>query len=173
MVCETVNAKSLTTTPSSVLSIGDAAILPLEINARAIRPYPPANVKINDDYYPEEIETDLVLTWVDRNRVQQTGGAILGWTEGGVALESGTSTLLTIKEFNSEDEVMATHNINAIGANTYTLAISAMQAETRWLEITAKTLRDEYESYQSFVHVVNLSNFFSEPYDIAYTVSEV
>lgn len=170
---ETVNAKSLTTTPSSVINIADASELPLEINARAIRPYPPANVKINGQYYLDEIDSDLILTWVDRNRVQQTGGEILGWTEGGVALESGASTLLTIKEFSSEDEILATHSIDATGTNTYTLAISAMQAETRSLEITAKTLRDGYDSYQSFVHVVNLSNFFSEPYGITYTVSEV
>lgn len=163
---ESVNAKSLTTTPSSILSIGDAAILSLEINARAIRPYPPANVKINGDYYPEEIETDLVLTWVDRNRVQQTGGSVLGWTDGGVTIESGTSTMLTIKEFDVDDLTIATHNIDATGTNTYTLTISAIQAETKLIEVTAKTVRDGYECLQPFVHTVKLSQFFSAPYNL-------
>jgi len=147
--------------------------LPLEFDARAIRPYPPANVKINDEYYPIAIETDLIVTWVDRNRVQQTGGSILGWTDGGVTIESGTSIMLTIKELDVDDLVVATHNIDATGTNTYTLAISAMQAETRSIEVTAKTVRDGYDSYQFFQHTVELLIFFSAPYGITYTLREV
>lgn len=169
---EIVNAKVLTTTPSGVYDLGSATALPVEINARPIRPYPPANVKINDKYYPSEIETDLIVTWVDRNRLQQTGGSILGWTDGGVALESAASTILTIKELDVDDLVIATHNINATGSNTYTLTIAAMQAKTRSIEVTAKTVRDGYESYQYFKHIVQLSTFFTAPYNITYTVRE-
>lgn len=169
---EVIDAKVLTTTPSGVQNLGDATALPVEFNARMIRPYPPANVKINDEYYPVEIETDLVVTWVDRNRLQQTGGSILGWTDGGVALESGASTMLTIKELDVDDLVIATHNINATGTNTYTLTIASMQAETRSIEVTAKTVRDGYDSYQYFKHIVQLSTFFTAPYNITYTVRE-
>ncbi|WEI20150.1 hypothetical protein PY247_10740 [Acinetobacter proteolyticus] len=173
VLSEVIDAKVLTTTPSGVLDMLEAAVLSLEIDARPNRPYPPANVKINSEYYPEEIETDLVVTWVDRNRLQQTGGAILGWTDGGVALESGAATMLTIKELNSSNVVVATHNVNATGTNTYTLAISSMQAETRSIDVTAKTVRDGYDSYQYFKHIVELSTFFSAPYNIAYSVREV
>jgi hypothetical protein len=163
---EIVEAKVLTTTPSGIQSIGDATALPVEFDARMIRPYPPANVKINDEYYPIAIETDLIVAWVDRNRVQQTGGAILGWIDGGVTIESGTSTMLTIKEFDVDDLLVATHNIDATGPNTYTLAISTMQAETRSIEVTAKTVRDGYECLQPFEYIVELSEFFSAPYDL-------
>lgn len=172
VISEVVNAKVLTTTPSGILDIAAANEASVTLNARAIRPYPPADVKINDEYYPLEIESDLVVTWVDRNRLQQTGGSILGWTDGGVALESAASTMLTIKELDVDDLVIATHNINATGTNTYTLAISAMQAETRSIEVTAKTVRDGYESYQYFQHIVLLSTFFTAPYNITYTVRE-
>lgn len=172
VLSEVIDAKVLTTTPSGVQELSDAAALSVEMDARPIRPYPPANVKINDEYYPSEIETDLIVTWVDRNRLQQTGGSILGWTDGGVALESAASTTLTIKELDVDDIVIATHNINATGSNTYTLAISAMQAETRSIEVTAKTVRDGYESYQYFQHIVLLSTFFTAPYNITYTVRE-
>lgn len=166
VIGEEIAAQVVTTTPSGVQDLETAPELPLEFDARAIRPYPPANVKINDEYYPIEIETDLVVAWVDRNRVQQTGGAILGWTDGGVTIESGTSIMLTIKELDVDDLVVATHNIDATGTNTYTLAISAMQAETRSIEVTAKTVRDGYECLQPFEYIVELSEFFSAPYDL-------
>ncbi len=173
VLSEVIDAKVLTTTPSGVLDILEAAVLSLEMDARPNRPYPPANVKINSEYYPEEIETDLVVTWVDRNRLQQTGGSILGWTDGGVALEGGAATMLIIKELNGSNVVIATHNVNATGTNTYTLAISVMQPETRSLEVAAKTARDGYDSYQFFKHTVELSTFFSAPYNITYSVREV
>lgn len=171
VLSEVIDAKVLTTTPSGVQELNDVTALSVEMNARPIRPYPPANVKINGDYYPVEIETDLIVTWVDRNRLQQTGGTVLGWTDEGVALESGASTMLTIKEHDAADLVIATHNINATGTNSYTLTIAAMQAETRAVEVTAKTVREGYESYQFFQHKVQLSTFFSEPYNITATVT--
>lgn len=170
VLSEVVDAKVLTTTPSGVQELGDVTAISVEMYARQIRPYPPANVKINDEYYPAEIETDLVVTWVDRNRLQQTGGSILGWTDGGVALESGAATMLVIKELNESNVVIATHNVNATGTSSYTLTIASMQADTVKLEVSVKTNRDGYESYQYFKHTVDLSTFFSAPYDIHYTV---
>jgi len=105
---EIINVKALTTTPSGILDLDDTEAQQVEIQARAIRPYPPANVKINDVYWPTEIETDLVLTWVDRNRLQQTGGSILGWFEGGVAIEPGTQTHLILTQFDENDVELAT-----------------------------------------------------------------
>lgn len=170
---ETVNAKSLTTTPSSVFNIADAPELPLELNARAIRPYPPANVKINGGYYPVEINSDLILTWVDRNRVQQTGGEILGWTDGSVTIESGTQTWVTVKELDASDAVLATHNVNVTGLNTYTLPVSSMNNGAKFLDVTLKTVRSGYDSYQSFNYKLKFTAFFSAPRNITYTVREV
>lgn len=163
---ENVSLKALTLTGSDVLELSEATIHSLTLSNRAIRPYPSANVKINGEYYPQDIETELIVTWVDRNRVQQTGGSILGWTEGGVTIESGTSTMLTIKELDVDDLVVATHNIDATGTNTYTLAISAMQANTRFVKVTLKTMRDGYECLQPFDYTVELSQFFSAPYNL-------
>lgn len=170
---ELIRAKVLTTTPSGILGIDEATALPLEMNARPNRPYPPANVKINGQYYPQDIELDLVVTWVDRNRIQQTGGSILGWTDGGVALESGAATMLILEELDENEVVVATHNVNATGTNSYTLPISSMQPETRFVGVTAKTVRDGYESFQFFQHKVELSSFFTAPYNLSYTVREL
>ncbi len=163
---ETINVKTLTTTPSGILSLDDVDAQQVEIQARAIRPYPPANVKINDAYWPTEIETDLVLTWVERNRIQQTGGSILGWFDGGIAIEPGTQTHLTITQFDEDQVELATNNANVTGSTSYTFAISAMQANTRTVEIVLKTIRDGYECLNPFTHTVELSQFFSAPYDL-------
>lgn len=163
---EIINVKALTTTPSGILSLDDVDAQQVEIQARAIRPYPPANVKINEAYWPTEIETDLILTWVDRNRIQQTGGDILGWYEGGVAIEPGTQTHLTITQFDENDLELATTNANLTGTTSYTFPISSMQTDARKVRVILKTLRDGYECLQPFEYIVELSRFFSAPYDL-------
>ncbi|MEQ1411497.1 hypothetical protein [Acinetobacter indicus] len=161
---EEVLVSALTTTPSGVLELKGS--IPIEMKARAIRPYPPANVKINGEYWPAEIETDLILTWVDRNRVQQTGGGILGWFEGGVTIEPNTQTHLILTQLDENDLELATINANVTGATSYTMPISIMQASARTVRVTLKTVRDGYECLNSFVHTVELSQFFSAPYDL-------
>ncbi len=163
---EIIDAKVLTTTPSGILALGDAVNHEVEFNAWAIRPYPPANVKINGEYWPTEIETDLIITWVDRNRAQQTGGEIIGWYEGGVTIEPGVTYQLILIERDENTVELRTQNLSLGTMNTYTFATSAMNANTRTIEITLKSLRDGYECYQSFTHTVELSQFFSAPYDL-------
>ncbi len=161
---EEVLVSALTTTPSGMLeNKGSVAI---EMNARAIRPYPPANVKINGEYWPNEIETDLMITWVDRNRIQQTGGEMLGWFDAAVTIEPNTQTHLTLSQLDENQIELATTNANVSGTTSHTMPISTMQADTRFVKITLKTVRDDYECLQPFVHTVELSQFFSAPYDL-------
>lgn len=163
---EVLSLKAITLTGSDVLELNEAAAHSLTLTNRAIRPYPPANVKINDQYYPQDIETDLVLTWVDRNRLQQTGGSILGWYEGGVTIEPGTQTHLILTQLDENLIELATSNANVTGATSYTMPIATMQGDARFVKITLKTLRDEYECLQPFEYTVELSQFFSSPYDL-------
>lgn len=163
---EIINVKTLTTTPSGILSLDDVDAQQVEIRARAIRAYPSANVKINDAYWPTEIETDLILTWVDRNRVQQTGGSILGWYEGGVTIEPGTQTHLILTQLDENDLELATTIANVTGTTSYTLPISSMQADARTVRVVLKTLRDGHECLNPFIHTVELSQFFSAPYEL-------
>ena len=173
VIGETINVKTLTTTPSGILSLDDVDAQQVEIQARAIRPYPPANVKINDQYYPQDIETDLILTWVDRNRLQQTGGTPLSWFDSGVEIEIGTQTHLILTEYDENQIELATNNVNVTASNMYTLPISSMQADTKTVEITLKTIRDGHECSHPFKHIIELSQFFSAPYDLSAVVSEL
>ncbi len=170
---EIVNVKTLTTTPSGILNLDDVDAQQVEIKARANRPYPPANVKINGEYWPAEIETDLIITWVDRNRAQQTGGTPLGWFDEGVVIESGVTTHLRLAQYDKNQIELATNSANVSGTNTFTFPISSMQADTQTVEITLKTTRDGFDCLSPFVYTIELSTFYSAPYDITYIVSDL
>lgn len=163
---EILSLKALTLTGSDVLELNEASTHSLTLSSRAIRPYPPANVKINSEYWPAEIETDLIVTWVDRNRMQQTGGAPLSFYDVGIAVETNTQTHLILSQLDENKLELATQNTNVTGATSYTMSISNMQADTRFVKITLKTIRSGYECLQPFEHTCELSQFFSAPYDL-------
>lgn len=168
---EIVEAQVLTTTPSGIQDLSETGE-PVEIQARAIRPYPPANVKINGEYWPDEIETDLIVTWVDRNRLQQTGGETLGWFDASVTLEPNTQTILTIVEFDMDDAVLATHNINVVGVKSYFFEKAQMQAGTRYIHINLKTMRDGYACLSEFDHSVRIFKL-EPPANVTFEVIEL
>lgn len=167
---EEVLVSALTTTPSGMLE--NKGSIAIEMNARAIRPYPPANVKINGKYWPTYFEDDLVITWVDRNRLQQTGGSILGWFDGGVTLEPDTQTMLTITEYDANNIELSTQSANVTEVNTFTLLESGMSAGVRKIEITLKTVRDGYECLNPFTHSILISNLIA-PSNVAFEVIEL
>lgn len=169
---EIVNVKTLTTTPSGILNLDDVDTQQVEIKARAIRPYPPANVKINNVFKPSYFEDDFTLTWSDRNRLQQTGGEILGYFEPSVTLEPNTQTLLTIVELDASDLELAAHSANVTALNSYTLLESVMQANTRSLHINLKTVRDGYECINAFNHIVRIANL-TPPSNVTFEVIEL
>ncbi|MCO8058044.1 phage tail protein [Acinetobacter towneri] len=165
---DNVRASSLTVTPSSKLEhLGSA---PVYMRSRAIRPYPPANVKINGEYWPDEIETDLVITWSDRNRLSLNA---IDWYSPSVTIEQNTQTHLIISQLDENQIELATSNVNVTGAVSYAMSISSMQADTRFVKVAMKTVRDGFDCLNPFKHTVELSQFFSAPYNITYTVSDL
>ncbi len=162
---ENVKAQVLTTTPSGILSLNPQAVKNLEITGRANRPYPPANVKINGAYYPEKITSELVLTWVDRNRVQQTGGTILGWFDEGVSVEPGVTYHLTVYEIDKQANESMLFDQNIGSVNSYSVDLSLTRPETEFYKIALYAVRDGYESFQRFEHQVSTS--FTAPYDLS------
>lgn len=158
---EVVEAQVLTTTPSGIQELSATGV-PIEIQSRAIRPYPPANVKINDAYYPETIivTNDIVLTWVDRNRLQQTGGAPLGFFDEGVAVEQGVNY-----SYELVSEAVVLDSASGITGNTATILSSVLiQYKPHTLKLWS--VRDGYDSYQVFEH-----SFFVEPASLILTAT--
>lgn len=158
---EIVEAQVLTTTPSGIqeLSGNSQAI---EIRSRAIRPYPPANVKINDAYYPETIivTNDIVLTWVDRNRLQQTGGTPLGFFDDGVTVEQGVNYSYEL----ASDSVVL-DSASGITVNTATI-LSSVLIPNKPHTLKLWSMRYGYDSYQVFEH-----SFFAESASLILTAT--
>ena len=152
---EIVGVKALSTTPSGILSLDDVNPQQVEIVARAIRPYPPANVKIDDAYYPLEYAgSNIVLTWVNRNRLQQTGGEIIGWFESGVTPEADVTYQLEVCEVADDGIESTLLNINVGSLNTYTIELGEILETTIKLRIKLFSIRSEYASYQAYEHTL-------------------
>lgn len=88
---ESVAVKLLTINGLDVLPISDAPADTVTMAQRAIRPYPPADVTINAEHFPSAAISPISLAWAHRDRTQQTGGTVLGWTDAGVGPEAGTT----------------------------------------------------------------------------------
>lgn len=156
---EVINAKVLTTTPSGIQGLGDATALSVEMNARAVRPYPPANVKINGEYWPSFIEDHLALTWAHRNRLQQTGGEVLSWFNEDVTSETGVT--YKVKIFDDETD-LTIHEVSEITANNIVIDAQFLAPRTR---IELFSVRDGYESLQKFEHIFS-TVALDAPYDL-------
>lgn len=96
---ETVRAKLATVTGSGQLDLALASELQLTLEGRAARPYRPANLAVNGDIDATPNDTIVypaTLTWNHRNRLQETGGAPLQWTDASVTPEDGTTYRVTL-----------------------------------------------------------------------------
>ncbi len=156
---ETINVKTLTTTPSGILSLDDVDAQQVEIQARAIRPYPPANVKINGEYWPSFIDDHLALTWAHRNRLQQTGGEVLSWFNEDVTSETGVT--YKVKIFDDETD-LTIHEVSEITANNIVIDAQFLAPRTR---IELFSVRDGYESLQKFEHIFSTAAL-EAPYNL-------
>lgn len=154
----TVNVKVLTNTGRDILSEDSAISKQVELNSRAIRPYPPANVKINGQYFPIDFVGDLVVTWVDRNRIQQTGGEILGFYDNGVTIESDVNYIIEL--YDSNDVLIDSQNVGQL--NTATLNTSSLS--TQKAKISLYSIKNGFESFQKFDH--ELISIFLPPYNL-------
>lgn len=155
---EVIEAQVLTTTPSGIQELAVTGI-PVEIQARAIRPYPPANVKINGEYWPSSIDDHLALTWSHRNRLQQTGGEVLSWFNEDVTSETGVT--YKVKIFDDETD-LTIHEVSEITANNVVIDAQFLASRTR---IELFSVRDGYESLQKFEHIFSTAAL-DAPYNL-------
>lgn len=87
---ETVSAKVLTRAAGGKLASWAAPELHCQLVARAARPYPPGDVRINGEPDPVAIVSDvLTISWAHRDRVQQAD-ALVDTTMGSIGPEDGT-----------------------------------------------------------------------------------
>lgn len=159
---DNVRASSLTVTPSSKLEhLGSA---PVYMRSRAIRPYPPANVKINGEYWPDEIETDLIITWVDRNRLNLL---VSDWYSNDSSAEAYAETHIVFTQFDSQNSEISSQSFDIeTGLHSHMIPLSLINEATRCANIEIYTMRKGYRSYYSFNHKFNINLPFSAPFNL-------
>lgn len=142
---ETIYVKALTNTSSDTLALSAATEHQITLNGLMNRPYPPANVKINGEYWPSLVRGNINLSWSHRNRLQQTGGPHVGWFDSDVTVETGVSYIVNL--YNSANELLVTKTTSS---NSIVINQDEFTALNVRLEIIS--IRDNYECYQKFVH---------------------
>lgn len=94
---DVASVKICPVTGAGQLALESATADSVTIVGRAARPYPPANVKINNSYFPKYTNgTALSVSWVHRDRKQQTA-SLVGFTEGSIGPESGTTYTMELR----------------------------------------------------------------------------
>ncbi|WVW77412.1 tail protein [Stenotrophomonas phage vB_SmaS_Bhz59] len=162
---DTVNVKLLPVTGQGSLPIDSATAMPVNVAARAVRPYPPGNFKVNDEYFPTALEGNLELTWASRNRLQQTGGTMVGFPDGDVTPEAGTT--YTVRATNVVSSVVLVEH-TGLTTTSDTILVGSLSGVTR-LRLELFSVRDGYESYQYQTAEFDYSSGentlqFTEPY---------
>lgn len=151
----TVHAKVQTHTTSGLL---DLALAPQEtylFKGRQARPYPPGRFRIGGQSYPAGIVGDVVLTWANRDRVQQAD-QLIDTHASSVGPEAGTTYTARLLRA-SNNSVLTTQT--GITANTVTLA-TTYEGEVI-VELWA--VRDGLESWQKWQHKMMHTNPIEVP----------
>jgi len=150
---ETVRVKLASVTGLGQLNPDLAPELPVVIQGRAARPYRPANLRINGelDVDPNDNVTyPAVATWVDRNRLQETGGVPLAWTDGDVVPEAGTTyevTMLGETEDGSQVQFFQ-QDIGALKTYTIDLLEHTIPDGSAILVFQVRAVRDGLKSWR-------------------------
>jgi hypothetical protein len=146
---ESFGVKLLAKTSQGTFPIGDAAVNTITFNNRAIRPYPPAQVKVAGSYWPTSlIDTPISLTWAHRNRVQQTGSNYLTFLDNSITSEVGVT--YSIRLYNNVTSALL-HTVDGVTGLSYS-SFPAIN-ESCILRIEIWSVRDGFSSLQKVSHI--------------------
>ncbi|UUW40262.1 virion structural protein [Xanthomonas phage vB_Xar_IVIA-DoCa3] len=143
---ETARIKLLPTTAKGTLAEGSAPVQTVTIQARSSRPYPPQQLRINTQAYPDTVRGDqnITVAWVHRDRLQQT--ATLVDTEA-ASIGPEANTTYTCRLLTQGGSVIATHaGLTGVVTDTFTLV--EMGSNYGRLRIQLWAVRDGIQSLQ-------------------------
>jgi hypothetical protein len=142
---ELVDAKILPRTSSGELAEASAPTSQVGIASRQARPYPPAQLLVNGQQAPTQLDGLLTVTWVHRDRVLQVD-QLVSQEEAGVGPEAGTT--YTMRTY--LNEVLDATQTGISGASA---AISPSGNGVVRIEVEA--IRDGLASWQAQVRTFN------------------
>ncbi|HXK55073.1 MAG TPA: phage tail protein [Gammaproteobacteria bacterium] len=165
---DALNVKLRTVRGSNILPLDDAPVDPVTMDSRAIRPYPPGDLRVDGKTYTRldadpaiVFDRTNVITWAHRDRLQQTGGYFYDYTDTDIGPEA--STQYTV-QFEALTAAMATlgdfGEVTGITGTSFEIDsstdgdVSAEPAGTEYVKIKVLSSRGGYESWQPAYTVV-------------------
>ena len=152
---ESVQAKLLTRTGSGLLPIASAPVESLTFVGRFIRPYPPGQFRINNQYYPlthDSLDGSMYIRWSGRNRLQQLA-TLIDFDDGPVTIEVGTTYNLLITRVSNGATLI---NQTGLTGSGYNAVLPTGQYD---INVTLQSVRDGYTCYQSHTHRLTFTYF--------------
>jgi hypothetical protein len=127
---ETVYTKLLDVTPEGTLDEANAPQLTYNIVGRFHLPYPPANIKINNLYWPSAVNAGTItVTYATRNRIQQTTSVLNGWYEGNITNEPGVTYTAILTKLSNNTSVTVSGasplTFTSVVAGNYNLTVKS------------------------------------------------
>ncbi len=166
---ETLDVKLLTQLSGNLLALAAAPVNQVTMNRRALRPYPPANFKVEGSFEPGvDFNRTMSLTWAHRDRTAQTGFTIEDHTLASIGPEAGVTYEVRVEAFDAFDASLGyadntalpgtatSHTFDGRGdvflpADIFAVAdvfSIGVPAGTSYVLIGVTALRDGYESHQ-------------------------
>ena len=143
---EEIDVKIISVSGSGLQPLSTAPAIPVTMDSRAARPYPPANLLLDGESFPNEIfntNSELIVSWNARNRKTQTGDTIIGYFEDSVTAEAGTTYNIYLMQGETEvDSVIGTTN----------LTVTFVGVATGSYTVVAETVRDGLNNYYQLSH---------------------
>lgn len=142
---EGADIRLLPSTGLGTLALASAPTQSVNMVARQYKPYPPGQLRINSQAYPDAVRGDQNITvgWTHRDRLQQTA-TLVDETAGSIGPEAGTS--YTCRLLTAGGSVLVTHSGLTGTGDTFTLA--EMGANYGRLRIQLWSVRDGVQSLQ-------------------------
>jgi len=157
---DSVNVKLTTVSGSNELEVSDVPGETVVFDSRAIRPYPPGNLKIDGISYPTNgfYTGGSSVTWVGRDRLQQTSGTLYDYTEGAIGPEAGVTYRVTADAILSNGNISSNFIDSNVGTDTfYDIDSNAgeVPATATHVRFKVHSVRGGYESLQPAMAIIN------------------
>lgn len=150
---ETTYYKLLTVTGRGRLDDALAPTKSITTVGRAHKPYPPANLQINGNYYPATVTDEpIMMTWAHRDRTQQTVD-LTPYSHGNIGPEPGATYTVTVFDVTLGTLI---EEVAGITATTFT---SDYPFDNHQVKVSVKTVVDGRDSLYKAEHTMLVDNF--------------
>jgi hypothetical protein len=141
-------------TPITSLGELDVSLAPqqsVSIVARQEKPYPPGRFQLNSAYYPASFADgiDLVVSWVHRDRLQQTVSVVDTYAAG-IGPEAGTTYTVEVRD--SGNTIISQQT--GISGTSHTFTNATLGANYGNLTVNLWSVRDGIQSLTTHTHVI-------------------